>query len=169
MSEPSRYTRLLLPWVRVIRFSFPHFKVIRRPLVFSGVTYDIGDVLPPSVSRHRVRMRQFYERRLIAPVEMSVLVQSVDNSTGERKEVSRAALLVELDEEAGDILIGDDPSLGALPFDTPVIDLEDDGDTPTLEDAIDPATIPPPPPIYQGANKPLNARVSGRADKKAQR
>jgi hypothetical protein len=159
-SQPSRYTRYLLPWSRVTKLGFPQFKVIRRPLTFSGTTYDVDDVLPAEVTQHRVRMRQFYEHRLIAPVEMSVLVKSVDTTTGEVEDVAKTALVVELVEE--DHAIGEDQSLGALPFDLPMIDLEDDGDTGTDTDTIDPATIPLPPPVYKGTNRQSRSQSHNR-------
>lgn len=62
----------LIPWRTLTRASIPPLKVVRRPLVLGEVTIPVGatldpEVLPPQVRKER--LRQFYEARLLEPVD----------------------------------------------------------------------------------------------------
>jgi hypothetical protein len=63
----------LLPWEQLTRFAVPVFRVVRRDLLYDGEVLPVGTVLTPEVATgllsRPVRLRRFYEQRLIEPVE----------------------------------------------------------------------------------------------------
>lgn len=62
----------LIPWRTLTRLGVPPMKVARRPLVMGEVTIPVGAVLNPEVLPERIRaerLRQFYEMRLLEPVD----------------------------------------------------------------------------------------------------
>lgn len=63
--------RDLIPWTQLTRTGIPPMKVIRRDLVLGEVVVPVGEtldaeLLPPDI--RRTRLRQFYEQRLLEPV-----------------------------------------------------------------------------------------------------
>jgi hypothetical protein len=68
LQTPTRIPYSLVPWEKLIRWGKPEFVVTRLALFWEGQTYEPGSPLPQSLSNNRIRMRQFYEQRRIAPV-----------------------------------------------------------------------------------------------------
>ena len=63
--------RELTPWTQLTRNGIPPLRVIRRPLVFTDRTVEIGEVVDPELfpaQIRRERLRQFYEMRRLEPV-----------------------------------------------------------------------------------------------------
>ncbi len=65
--------RDLIPWSQLTRNGVPdQFRIIRRPLTVGEVTFPVGTTVDsvglflPAVAR--LRLRQFYQQRLIEPV-----------------------------------------------------------------------------------------------------
>jgi hypothetical protein len=64
-------TRDLIPWNDLTRLAIPPLKVARRPLVLGEVIVPVGETLDPELLTpdiRRARLRQFYEQRLLEPV-----------------------------------------------------------------------------------------------------
>jgi len=64
--------RNLTPWTLLTRNGVPPLKVARRALVVGGVTVEVGETLDPELfapAIRRMRLRQFYEQRLLEPVD----------------------------------------------------------------------------------------------------
>jgi hypothetical protein len=63
--------RNLIPWTELTRTGIPALKVCRRPMVLGEVTIAVGEALDPEVFPLQIRkqrLRQFYEARLLEPV-----------------------------------------------------------------------------------------------------
>ena len=64
--------RELLPWRTLTRMGIPALKVARRPLVIGEVTIPVGTAFNPELFPLQIRaerLRQFYEARLLEPVD----------------------------------------------------------------------------------------------------
>jgi hypothetical protein len=62
----------LLPWRTLTRMGIPALKVARRPLVIGEVTIPVGTAFNPELFPLQIRaerLRQFYEARLLEPVD----------------------------------------------------------------------------------------------------
>lgn len=63
---PAPFT--LTPWSQLVKEGIPDFIVARHPFTTDGVTTEVGEPVPPALKANRIRLRQFYERRLITAV-----------------------------------------------------------------------------------------------------
>jgi hypothetical protein len=64
--------RDLIPWNQLTRMGVPALKVTRRPLVLGEVIVPVGETLDPELLPLHIRqqrLRQFYEQRLLEPVD----------------------------------------------------------------------------------------------------
>jgi len=62
----------LLPWRTLTRMGIPALKVARRPLVIGEITIPVGTAFNPELFPLQIRaerLRQFYEARLLEPVD----------------------------------------------------------------------------------------------------
>jgi hypothetical protein len=60
----------LMPWPQLTRNGIPEFRVIRRPLTLSGRVFEVGETVPFKCVTNRHRLRQFYQQRLVEPVNL---------------------------------------------------------------------------------------------------
>lgn len=84
-------------WIQIIRSGMPEFRVIRRPIPItnsdgSKKVYEVGETISVSAFPHRTRVRQFYEAKLIEPIdwpmsdrERAVAAQAKERSTAIQK------------------------------------------------------------------------------------
>ena len=64
--------RDLIPWSALTRLGIPPLKVSRRDLVLGEVIVPVGETFDPELlpmEIRRLRLRQFYEQRLLEPVD----------------------------------------------------------------------------------------------------
>jgi hypothetical protein len=62
----------LIPWRTLTRLGVPPLKAARRPMVVGEVTVPVGATFNPELFPLRIRaerLRQFYEMRLLEPVD----------------------------------------------------------------------------------------------------
>ena len=133
----------LVPWNVLTRTGIPALKVARRPMKLGEATVQVGETLDPELFPLQIRkerLRQFYEARLLEPVNPPVNSRQFyrEQRAAQRGDPTTLAEIFRKEEELKPI--------------TPVASHIVAGDLPSIEVPVEPDDTP------QGKRKPKGAK-----------
>ncbi|HEY1898130.1 MAG TPA: hypothetical protein VGG62_17755 [Terracidiphilus sp.] len=99
----------LMPWHTLTRDGIPPLKVARRPFEIGEVTVPVGETLNPELfplDIRGTRLRQFYEQRLLEPVDPQRTMQQYYREEFRRMHGGQEAVIEPIAPVASEIVAG---------------------------------------------------------------